>query len=251
MLAEGRGDNAAALDGYDALVQGRDRRMRAEAMRRAAELRMATGGMEPLEAARALERTLFAWRGEGEEVSTPPPHRGTAAPCGDGQGALALLRETQSLYPRSQAVLQQDIAAAFLDTLRQDSPVNAVALYVPSPNCCPPARRGMRRCPCWRTAWWRWIWRTARPACCGGRWTARPGPRRAGLGSRLAAVRLAERDAAGALAVLNDTTAPAMPDPLRRERALLAARAEVQRGADPRAAFAPLGTAGRRPWPSI
>uniref|UniRef100_UPI001F22D507 hypothetical protein n=1 Tax=Rhodovarius lipocyclicus TaxID=268410 RepID=UPI001F22D507 len=246
MLAEGRGDNAAALDGYDALVQGRDRRMRAEAMRRAAELRIATGRMEPLEAARALERTLFAWRGEGEEVSTRRRIAELRRRGGDGQGALALLRETQSLYPESQAVLQQDIAAAFLDTLRQDSPVNAVALYDAFPELLPAGAQGDEALSLLAD---RMVALDLADRATGllrqALDRAPEGPRRAGLGSRLAAVRLAERDAAGALAVLNDTTAPAMPDPLRRERALLAARAEVQRGADPRAAFAPLGAAGQ------
>jgi hypothetical protein len=75
------------------------------------------------------------------------------------------------------------------------------------------------------------------------------GEGRAGLGARLAALRLSERDAEGALAALSASSAPRLPSTLLQTRSLLAAQAEARRGNRDLAieALQALGPAGDEP----
>ena len=69
MLVEAQGRPDAAIEAYGVLLVGRDRRHRAVAMRRLAELRLAAGTIDTPAAAEALEQSLFAWRGGAEEIA--------------------------------------------------------------------------------------------------------------------------------------------------------------------------------------
>jgi hypothetical protein len=63
-LLESDGDVDGALAAYDAIARDRDRRARAIALRRAAELRLSAARLDAAGAAAALEATFAAWRGD-------------------------------------------------------------------------------------------------------------------------------------------------------------------------------------------
>ena len=67
-LAEAEGRTSDALSAYEEAARGRDRRLRARALRRAVEVRLASGALDAAGAAAALEAALFAWRGDAEEA---------------------------------------------------------------------------------------------------------------------------------------------------------------------------------------
>ena len=231
MLEEATGEPARALEGYEAAANGRDRLMRARALRRGIELRLATGRLDAAGAARALEATLFAWRGDELEITTRMRVAALRRDAGEPRAALALLRDTEAQFPEQAANLRAPIAQAFLHALETEPPLGAIALHDAHPELLPmgPAgeavlallterltaldlpdraaallRRAMERAP--------------------------PGEHRAALGARLATQRLAERDADGALGALAASSAPRLPPGLLEARSLLAARAEARRG---------------------
>lgn len=231
MLEEAQGEPGRALEAYAAAAQGRDRLMRARALRRAIELRLATGRLDAAGAARALESALFAWRGDGIELATRERVAALRREAGDPRGALTLLRETAEAFPEQAAQLRASLQSAFLHALEAESPLGAVALADAHPELLPSGEAGEgvlamltdrlvaldladRASSMLRRAMEH----------------AAPGEHRAALGARLAALRLSERDAEGTLAALAASTAPRLPPALIEARSLLAARAEARRG---------------------
>jgi hypothetical protein len=245
-LAEARGRTAEALAGYEAVAAGRDRRARAIALRRGIELRLSAGLLDAAGAARALEATLFAWRGEAEEVATRLRLAELQRQAGANRAAFELLRETEALFPAEAPRLRAAAAEALLAALAQEPPLAAVALQE--------AHRGLLAdharqaeaalllaerllaldLPQRAEA----VLREALPAAAG--------EARGRLGLRLAEVRLAEGDAAGALAALGESDSPGLDPALRERRALVGAEALARRGERAAAilALAALGPAG-------
>jgi len=231
MLEEATGDAGRAVEGYEAAAASRDRLVRARALRRSVELRLTTGRIGPSEAARLLEQTLFAWRGDGLETSVRERIAELRLASGDPRAALALLRETEAMFPERAAAIRPQIQASFLNAIELEQPIGAVGLYDAHPELMPTGAAGEamlalladrlaaldladRAAGLWRRAMER----------------APPGEHRAALGARLASQRLAERDAEGVLAALGASSAPRLPRQLLEARSLLAAQAEARRG---------------------
>ncbi|WPB82934.1 hypothetical protein [Sediminicoccus rosea] len=231
MLEEAQGEPARALEAYAAAAQGRDRLMRARALRRGIELRLATGRLDAAGAARALESALFAWRGDGIELTTRERVAALRREAGDPRGALALLRETAEAFPEQAAQLRAPIQSAFLHALETESPLGAVALADAHPELLPSGEAGegvlamlTERLVALDLA------DRASALLRRAMEHAPAGEHRAALGARLAALRLSERDAEGTLAALAASSAPRLPHGLVETRSLLAARAEARRG---------------------
>ncbi|UPY34911.1 hypothetical protein [Sediminicoccus sp. KRV36] len=230
-LEEASGQPARALEAYEAAANGRDRLMRARALRRGIELRLATGRLDAAGAARALEAALFAWRGDAMELATRERIAALRREAGDPRAALALLRETETAFPEQAGSLRAPIQAAFLHALEVESPLGAVALYDAHPELLPPGEAGEAMLAL-LTERLTALDLSDRAAAVLRRAMERapPGEDRAALGARLAAQRLAERDAEGALSALAASSAPRLPPALVGARSLLAARAEARRG---------------------
>ncbi len=245
VVAEQQGEGEAALAAYDAIAAGRDRRMRAEAMRRGTELRLARREIDALTASRNLEQTLFAWRDEDDELSTRARIAALRQAGGDATGALALLREAAALFPNRQATLQPAIAQAFATALERETPLNAVALHDAHPELMSSGPEGAAALAALAERLVA-LDLSDRAAALLTQAMARatPGPARAAAGARLAALHLGERDVPRALAALAESVAPNLPPALQRERSMLSARALAQQGQGDASAFAALGADG-------
>ena len=230
VLAEADGGVDAALAGYDHVAQGRDRWSRARALRRAVELRLASGHIDAAQAARALEATLFAWRGDAEETAARIRLAELKRRAGDARGALALLRETEGVVPDEAPALRPVVTAAFLAALEQEAPLDAVALYDAYPDLLPSDPRGEAALSTLAERLVELDLADRAATLLGGAAGRSTGPARAALGLRQGALLMIGGDAAAALKALEDTRGEALPDDLKRERSLLAARAQARLG---------------------
>jgi len=249
MLAETAGDAAPALEAYDALAAGRDRRQRAIAQRRAAELRLARGGVDAATAAEALERSLFAWRGGAQEVALRRRIAALRLQAGQGQAAFALLEETARLFPADAAPLQPELAAAFAAALEQAPPLAAAALFDAHPDLLPEGARGEAAVLLLADRLAQ-LDLTGRAATLLDQAARRGAPAtRAAIGARLAELHMMDGEAAAALAALDRTEAAEAEPPVATRRTLLRARALARRGERDAAerALAGLGAAGAEP----
>lgn len=251
--AEGRHDEA--LQGYAEVAEGRDRRARAQALTRATEARLAAGSLTPAEAAQALESALFAWRGDALEINARLRIAALRQEGGEPQGAMALLRETEQLFPETRGVVRPRIEAAYLDALGREPPLAAVALHDAHPELLPSDARGEAALITLAER----LLALDLPARAAGllrgamERAAADSPQRAELGLRLAELHLAEGEAAPALATLAASGADALPAPLARMRTIAAARAEARLGntAAATAALHALGAEGAEPLAEI
>jgi hypothetical protein len=241
MLAEARHDNAAALAEYDRLGQSRDQSVHARAAARAIELRLATGAINDRQAADQLERLLYTWRGDHQERALRERLAELQARSGTWRAALSLLRDTEALFPDEKATIHDELRGMFEALLRSDAlgtlpPMDLVSLVEENADLLPTGQDG-----------------EALQARLADRLLALDLPKRAGpvfeklmrasttpparaaFGARLAAMRLRENGPAEALAALNDSDAPNLPDELAQRRTLLAAEASARRGDTERA----------------
>lgn len=231
-----RGRTEEALELFDAAARSRDRLMRARALRHALERRLELGRVTPAEAAQGLEQTLFAWRGDAQEVVTRLRIADLRREAGDARAAMALLRETASLFPDQAAAIRPRLQQAFLQALETDPPLSAVAMHDAQPDLMPTgdAAAVVLEQLAGRLAA---LDLNDRAAALLTRALERTptGEGRAALGARLAELRLDMRDADAALEALSATSARNLPVALARRRAILTARAEALRGQTERA----------------
>jgi hypothetical protein len=225
-LLEASGDAASALVAYEAATRGRDRRARAVAMRRAVELRLASGAVDATGAAAAMESVLAAWRGDAMESAVRSRLATLRREAGDHRGAFEMLRETEQFFPDLAAQLRPRQVDALLAAITAETPIAAVTLFDAHAALLPPGAPTERALaaladglaaldlPVRAQAVLRQALRRAEDE------TAR-----ARLGLRMAHLALGAGDPAGARAALAATASDDLPEPLRQARALSEARA--------------------------
>ena len=120
-VAERGGDTVAALALYDRVAAGTDRRARAQAARRAVELRLASGELTPAKAADALERLVYAWRGDGVEIAIRLRIVELRAQSGAWRTALVLLREMRRLFPEQEEAAARALVDIFARSLAPEA----------------------------------------------------------------------------------------------------------------------------------
>jgi hypothetical protein len=226
-LTEAEGREGEALSLYAALANGRDRDVRARALHRSIELRLASGALDAAGAAAALDATLFAWRGGNEELTTRLRIATLLQTAGKARAALDLLKDTAEAFPDRLAQLRPAQEEALLHALAQESPATAVALSEAHSALLPQDARGAEALSqlADRLAAMDLPDRAASLAMQALQWAA-PAQKPA-LSLRLATLRLSTGDALGALAALE--LAPATPEQAE-SRALLTARAKAALG---------------------
>ena len=113
MLRAASGDTDGALALYDALAASPDRLVHARAAVRAVELRLSAGRIDTAQAADALDRLLYAWRGGQRELALRERIAELRERSGAWSAALAMLHETEVEFPDNQAAVHARLKAAF------------------------------------------------------------------------------------------------------------------------------------------
>jgi hypothetical protein len=256
LLAERDGHAAPALAIYDRLAQSPDRKLRARAAVRAAELRLRTGAFSTAQAADALDALIYAWRGDRRELALRLRVADLRAQSGNWRAALALLRDTSDgelgqSWADAKPAIRARMGDVFAQALAGDakaaiSPLDLVSLIDENPDLLPDGEAGRALAARLADRLVALDLPNRAEPVLQKLMTATPsGAARAELGARLAAMRLARNDPAAALETLSDSAAEHLPPALDEARTITFARATAARGAlaPATAALAALGTA--------
>jgi len=235
-----------ALAQYAAIGAGHDRRLRARALRRAAELRYARGMTDAAGTAAAMDALVFAWRGDADEMQLRLRVAELRRAAGMPRAAFTALEDMARLFPDQAAAIRPMMEDALAEAIATEPPLAAVTLYeahgavltgaAAERAATTLADRLVALDLAEQAA------RLLREAM--GR--APADAARAGLGARLAALLLEEGDAGGAQAALTASMAEGVDPELATRRALLSARTLAAQGEPERAAeiLTGLGPAG-------
>lgn len=228
MIAEADGRIEDALAAYRQAIQGRDRLRRARAIRRSVELRLAVGQLDSAGAIAELEAALFAWRGDADELNARIRLAELQREAGNGRAAFELLQETQRFFPERENDLRPHQRAAFAAALQSAPPLNAASFYDAHPEFLPEDEAGIRSVLILadRLVALDLVDRASAVLRDALARLSDPAARRP-VSAKLAAIRLAEGDASGALAVLD---AAAEGDGQDIDRAILRGRALARAG---------------------
>ena len=248
MKLQSDGSIDGALAAYAALVRGPDRRQRAQAASRAVELSLASGRMDAATAADALDRQLYGWRGGQHELALRQREAELRASAGAWRPALALLRETLTVFPEQKAEIRAQMLTIFAGLLRgkaADSlpPLDLITLLDDNADLLAGLQKptsaevglpeGGLQTQLAEKLLALDLPRRAGPQLERLMQAVPQGAGRAGFGASLAALKLREGDAKGALDALSasDPATPAdLPGPLVEQRALLFATASARAG---------------------
>jgi hypothetical protein len=242
-LAEAEGRTADALAAYDAAAAGRDRQVRARGLRRAIDLRLASGAMDAAAAAAALDAALFAWRGERDEIAARLRLAELRGQAGAHRAAFDLLRETEALFPAEAPALRAALAETLVGALAAETPLAAIALHDANRAMLAGHPRQEEAALLLAERLLSLDLPQRAEAVLAEALAGASGPPRARLGLRLAEIRLGEGEAARAVDALAESDAPGAEPALRERRALLGASALARRG-DRGAALAALEALG-------
>jgi hypothetical protein len=241
LLAERDGRLPAALAIYDRLTGSHDRLARARAAVRAVELRLRTGAFSNAQAADALDKLVYSWRGDRRELAIRLRVAELRDASNNWRASLALLRETaenaQALgWPDELPDLRTRMAGVFQHALDSDAksalpPLELVALIQENPDLIPDGAAG-------RAIAARLADRLvalelpdrALPILDKLMRATAEGQARSEIGARLAGVRLDLQDPAAALEALSASTAGDLPPDLTEARTIIFARATAARG---------------------
>ena len=231
-LLEATGQAAPALDAYAAVMLGRDRRARAVAMRRAVELRLATGAIDAKGAATAMEAVLAAWRGDAMESEARSRLAELRRDAGDHRGAFEMLRETEQLFPELATQLRPRQLDALLAAIVTEPPIAAVSLFDAHAALLPPGAPTEQALAALADGLAALDLPVRAQAVLGHALRrAADEPARGRIGLRMAKLALGAGDPAGARTALADTASDHLPGDLRAARALTEARALARMGA--------------------
>ena len=236
MLKQDDGDTKGALAIFDRLALSPDRKLHARAAVRAVNIRLAADLMKPGQAANALDRLIYAWRGGRQELALRRELAELRAQSGEWRIALALLRHTEQLFPDDRSEILADLHKIFGAMLQQDGadkmpPLDLVALLDDNADLLPSGTAG-----------------EALEAHLADRLLALDLPDRAEplldklmsvaptsggratFGARLAVLRLRLGDAMGARQALAASAAPDLRPKLARRRVIIEARVDAKLG---------------------
>lgn len=227
---------AEALALLDRLAAGLDRKQAAIANRRAVELRLAQHQIEPGAAAAALEQHLYAWREPKFELDTRLRIAALKSAAGQWREAIALLRETDTLFAEQHATIRAAERESIASLLRANGgaamkPLDLVALVEENADLLAEKEASATIAPVLvdkllaldlpdraEPILARLMTQTAEPAPKGQ------------LGVRLAALALDRGDTEAARADLAASASPELPPELVERRTVVAARIDAAAG---------------------
>lgn len=231
LAKQARGDTDGALKLFDELARGRDQLARAKASVRAVELRLAKGQIEPAAAADALDRLLYAWRGDWRDLMLRRRIAELRQQSGGWRAALSILRDARGVFPAYGDQIKAWQQAAFAELVvgndvdRLD-PLELIGLVEENADLLPANEQGDRlRDRLADRLLALELPRRADVVLTRLMQTAPTEMGRVGFGTRLARMRLKEGDAAGALAALGQSSNPDLPPEVKEPRLLISAAA--------------------------
>jgi len=236
LLAQAKGDPDAALRQYDALANGRDQLDRARSSWRAVELRLSTGKTNEHQAADALDKLSYVWRGDRRELALRLRVAELQRSAGLWRAALGTLRRAETDFPAQAPRTLELLRGTFAALLGDNSaaslpPLELVALVEENADLLPDTAETL---PLQERLADRLVAldlpKRADVVLEKLVRSAHSGPARATFGARLAALRLRDGDAAGAIAALKASDADDLPPALAERRAILLANATAHTG---------------------
>jgi tetratricopeptide (TPR) repeat protein len=133
LLRQAEGDSAQALAMLDSIAGEHDQFDRARAAVRAIELRLATGAFDKTQAADAMDKLLYAWRGDARELALRERVAELRGQTGHWRVALATLRQAEIDFPDQTAPIHDRLKDAFAAMIRDNGarkmpPIEFVAM---------------------------------------------------------------------------------------------------------------------------
>ena len=234
LAADGKTDEALAL--YRRLASSTDRLDSSKARRAATELALATHRIDAPAAVQQLAQQLYAWRGGPQDLDLRMRLAALQGQTGQWRAGLALLRETEPLYPELHGRLHDAERALVGDLIKgsaadQMPPLDLVALADECAGLLAEDGADTKLAPVLAAKLEALdLPERAEPVLQHilDR-TLAPAPK-AEVGLRLAELRLDLRGAKPALATLDASNAPDLPAALIADRTLLRARATAATG---------------------
>ncbi len=249
LLRQSEGDTDKALESLDALAAGHDRFDRARASARAVELRLAKGKIDPAQAADALDKLIYVWRGDQREVALRERIADLRAQSGAWRVALSGIRQTETDFPEQAAVLHERVKDTFARMVAAHdlglmTPIDVVATIDENADLMPadggdPALEEQLSDRLLALD----LPDRARPVLQKLMKTTASAAGKARFGTNLAALELREKDDVSALAALDASEGHSLPSDLIEKRAMLRADA-MAHGGDPAGAAVVLGAVG-------
>ena len=132
LMQQAEGNTDQALDMLDGLANGHDQFDRARAAVRAVELRLAAHKLDKIQAADALDKLLYAWRGDTRELALRERVADLRGETGAWRVALATLRQAEIDFPEKATPIHQRLKDMFAGMIRdqgvhQASPIEFVS----------------------------------------------------------------------------------------------------------------------------
>ncbi|MGH7121434.1 MAG: hypothetical protein ACREFP_20995 [Acetobacteraceae bacterium] len=236
LLFATHGKTPDVLAAWERLAHSLDRRVAARAASRVVLLRLATGAIGPKTAADALSRQFYDWRGGRHELKLRLKVAALRAKAGEWRKALALLSRTEELFPAEAAAVRSAREATFRSLFagqaaKRVPPLDLVSLIEDNADLIPPGRAGEKLAEMLADRLLALdLPDRAQPVLEKLMAAAPAGAPEAGIGARLATVRLARDDPAGALKALAASRAANLPRPLAVQRTMIYARAKAALG---------------------
>jgi hypothetical protein len=236
LLAQAQGNVDGALARLDALAVGRDRLLHARAGARAVELRLASNRIDAAQAAEALDKLLYAWRGDQRDLTLRERVAELRRKSGAWPAALGLLREAKVDFPAYGSEIQSRLQDTFAAMVHDDAadamkPLDFITLVEDNADLMPttPGSEVLEERLADRLLALD-LPKRADHVLSKLMQGAPSEPARARFGVRLAGLRLREGDAAAALTALSASTSADLPADLKQKRALVAAAALAAQG---------------------
>jgi hypothetical protein len=128
LMRQAEGDTDEALNMLDAVANGRDQFDRARAAIRAVELRLAAGKLDKVQAADALDKLLYAWRGDARELALRERVADLRGQTGAWPVALATLKQAEIDFPERATTIHDLQKGMFAEMIRDqgEQPISPV-----------------------------------------------------------------------------------------------------------------------------
>ncbi len=236
LLQARHGKTREVLAAWERLSHSLDRRVAARAASRLVLLRLATGAIGPREAADALSRQFYDWRGGRHELQLRLKVAELRAKAGEWRQAMALLGETEQLFPAEAAAVESAREATFRSLFAGQAagrvpPLELASLIEDNADLIPPGTEGEKLAEMLADRLLALdLPNRAEPVLEKLMAAAPAGAPQADIGARLAEVQLGRGDPAGALAALSASRSADLPHALAVRRTMIYARAVAAQG---------------------